>query len=176
MSDLPADSSTDVKHASDAKAPSKLPTIAIASDHAGYEQKTELFAWLTNQGYQVLDFGPDNDDRVDYPDYAYLVAQAVSSSQVDIGILLCGTGIGMSIAANKVIGVRAANLTSVQFAQLAREHNAANVATLSARFVDVLQNQQILTAFLNSQPLADRHAQRVRKIKELEARQLTGLG
>ncbi|MCL2632242.1 MAG: ribose 5-phosphate isomerase B [Coriobacteriia bacterium] len=144
------------------------PKLAIASDHAGFEQKEQLIEWLNQLDYEVNDFGPFDDNRVDYPDYAQLVAEAVSTEQATLGILLCGTGIGMSIAANKIKGVRAANLTSVEFATLAREHNAANIAALSARFVDLNTNKEILSTFLGTQPLGDRHADRVDKITALE--------
>jgi len=144
-----------------------LPHIAIASDHAGFEQKELLSAWLSDQGFVVVDYGPFDDGRVDYPDFASLVARAVGSGQAELGVLVCGTGIGMAIAANKIAGVRAANLTSVEFAQLAREHNAANVATLSGRFIDVEENKQILSAWLNATPEGGRHAERVAKIDAL---------
>ncbi|MCL2136095.1 MAG: ribose 5-phosphate isomerase B [Coriobacteriia bacterium] len=148
--------------------------IAIASDHAGFEQKAEIAKWLENEGYEVFDFGPFNDDRVDYPDYAELVADAVVKAQAELGILICGTGIGMAIAANKIPGIRAATLTSTDVASLAREHNAANIATLSGRFVDLATNKQIVEAFINSEPLGERHAERVKKISALETRRPVG--
>ncbi|MCL1879445.1 MAG: RpiB/LacA/LacB family sugar-phosphate isomerase [Actinomycetia bacterium] len=141
--------------------------IAIAADHRGFELKRSLAAWLGEQGFAVTDLGPFNDDPVDYPDYAAKVAEAVSLGQDDFGVLICGTGIGMAMAANKFAGVRAANLTSPEFAALARQHNAANVAALSGAFVDEGTNRQILSAFLGSEPLNDRHARRVAKIDAL---------
>ena len=116
--------------------------ISIASDHAGFDQKQQLAAYLAAQGHQVVDRGPASDDRVDYPDFAVLVARDVADGAAERGVLVCGTGIG--IAANKVAGVRAANVLSPEFAVLAREHNDANVATLSARFVAPAENEAIL--------------------------------
>lgn len=142
--------------------------ISIASDHAGFEQKEILKDALVEAGYGVIDRGPGNDDRVDYPDFARLVAIDVADGDVDFGVLVCGTGIGMAIAANKIDGIRAANITSVEFARLAREHNDANVITLSGRFVPADENRQILKAFLEEPFGAGRHAGRVEKIMALE--------
>ena len=142
--------------------------ISIASDHAGFEQKQQLVAYLRDAGYDVLDRGPENDDRVDYPDFAELVARDVAQGQAERGVLVCGTGIGMAIAANKVDGIRAANVTSAQFAQLAREHNDANIITVSGRFVDLEENKAILDAFLTTAFGEGRHAGRVAKIMALE--------
>ena len=110
--------------------------ISIASDHAGFEQKTALAAYLRELGHQVTDLGPDTDERVDYPDFAALVARDVAAGTAERGVLVCGTGIGMAVAANKVQGIRAANVVTPEFAALAREHNDANVVALSGRFVD----------------------------------------
>lgn len=142
--------------------------ISIASDHAGFEQKEILKDALVEAGYGVIDRGPGNDDRVDYPDFACLVAIDVADGDADFGVLVCGTGIGMAIAANKIDGIRAANITSVEFARLAREHNDANVITLSGRFVPADENKQILKAFLEEPFGAGRHAGRVEKIMALE--------
>jgi len=144
------------------------PTIAIASDHAGFEQKEKLKAWLTQQGYQVHDLGPANDDRVDYPDFAALVASALTEGSAQRGVLVCGTGIGMAIAANKFPGIRAANVTSAKFASLAREHNDANVITISGRFVTPEDNKEILSNFLTTPFGKGRHAARLEKIALIE--------
>lgn len=144
--------------------------IAIGADHGGFEQKDELAAWLVGLGYDVEDLGCYGAQSVDYPDFAKLVANAVASGQAAFGVLVCGTGIGMMIAANKVPGIRAANLTSPEFAVLAREHNDANVATLSGRFVSLEDNERILEAFLNAEFAGGRHERRVSKIAELETR------
>ena len=142
--------------------------LGIASDHAGFAQKQMLAAHLSALGHEVLDFGPDSDDRVDYPDYAAAVARSVAAGEVERGILVCGTGIGMAIAANKIRGVRAANVTTPEFAALAREHNDANVVTLSGRFSSEETNRAIVEAFLSTDFGGGRHAGRVEKIAQLE--------
>ena len=137
--------------------------ISIASDHAGFEQKQLLAAFLKEKGYEVHDLGPDSDDRVDYPDFAAKVAHEVAG-----GVLVCGTGIGMAVAANKINGIRAVNVINTQFAELCREHNDANIVTLSGRFVDVEENKRILDVFLSTDFGGGRHAGRVEKIMALE--------
>lgn len=143
--------------------------ISIGSDHAGFEQKEQLKAYLEEQGFGVVDRGPDSDARVDYPDFAALVAEDVRTHEADFGVLVCGTGIGMAIAANKVHGVRAVNIVRPDFAVLARGHNDANVLTLSGRFVTFEENCRILDAFLSTPFGEGRHAGRVDKIMALEA-------
>lgn len=142
--------------------------ISIASDHAGFEQKQALAAYLRDQGHDVIDRGPDTDERVDYPDYAALVAHDVAGGAVDRGVLVCGTGIGMAVAANKVAGIRAANVITPLFAELCREHNDANVVALSGRFVDAAVNREILDVFLSTEFGGGRHTGRVEKIAALE--------
>ena len=144
--------------------------IAIASDHAGFEQKEILKKYLESQGYTVYDFGPATDDRVDYPDFAELVAHEAAGKKVAYGVLICGTGIGMAIAADKVSGCRAANIITPEFAALARQHNDANIVTLSGRFVDVDTNKAILDTFLTTDFEGGRHAGRVEKIMTLDAK------
>lgn len=143
--------------------------ISIASDHAGFEQKQALVDYLTSQGFDVIDRGPDSDDRVDYPDYAAFVSYDVADGEADFGVLVCGTGIGMAIAANKVHGIRAANIVRPDFATLCREHNDANIITLSGRFVSLEENKAILDAFLATPFGGGRHEGRVKKIHELES-------
>lgn len=142
--------------------------ISIASDHAGFEQKQALVDYLLESGHAVADRGPDNEDRVDYPDFAQLVAADVADGSADYGVLVCGTGIGMAIAANKVHGIRAVNVVTPQFAQLSREHNNANVVTVSGRFVSLDENKAIIDAFLSTPFGGGRHAGRVEKIMALE--------
>lgn len=144
--------------------------ISIASDHAGFDQKQLLAAYLKEHGHNVIDRGPDCDDRVDYPDFAKVVANDVVNGDAERGVLVCGTGIGMAIAANKVDGIRAANIVSPAFAALCREHNDANVITLSGRFVDLSANKEILKAFLSTEFGGGRHAGRVEKIMALEGK------
>ncbi len=139
--------------------------VAIASDHAGFEQKQQLVDYLAQElGQDVMDLGPDSDDRVDYPDYANKVAQAVSSGDAERGVLVCGTGIGMALAADKVSGIRASSITSPEFAQLFREHNDGNVLCLSGRFVEPEVNKACIKVFLETEFGGGRHAQRVAKI------------
>ena len=142
--------------------------IAIGSDHGGFEQKNQLRDWLEEQGCEVCDYGSDSEESVDYPDYARPVAKAVVAGESDFGILVCGTGIGMQVAANKVHGIRAANAINAEFAKLAREHNNANVITLSGRFVELEENKKIVEAFLSTDFGGDRHARRVEKIMKIE--------
>lgn len=141
--------------------------IAIGSDHAGFILKRQLIEWLESQNHQIIDFGPFDDDSVDYPDYAFPAATAVASKTADIGIIICGTGIGVSIVANKVKGVRAANCLNPEMARLAREHNNANVLTLGARLVVYEEALEIITAFLSSEFQGGRHEKRVEKIHSL---------
>lgn len=142
--------------------------VSIASDHAGFEQKQALVDYLAAKGFDVIDRGPDTDDRVDYPDYAALVAHDVADAAAERGVLVCGTGIGMAVAANKIAGIRAVNIITPQFAELAREHNNANVITLSGRFVDQATNEQILDTFFSTEFGEGRHTGRVEKISALE--------
>lgn len=139
--------------------------VAIASDHAGFEQKQQLVDYLVQElGQDVMDLGPDSDDRVDYPDYANKVAQAVSSGDAERGVLVCGTGIGMALTADKVSGIRASSITTPEFAQLFREHNDGNVLCLSGRFVEPEVNKACIKVFLETEFGGGRHAQRVAKI------------
>lgn len=138
--------------------------IAIASDHAGFVQKAPLAEYLRAQGHEVEDMGPATDDRCDYPDFADKVARAVAAGSVDRGVLICGTGLGIAMAADKVPGVRACPIQTVEFARLCREHNDANVIGLSGRFVALEDNEKILDAFLTTDFEGGRHAGRVEKI------------
>jgi len=143
--------------------------LVIGSDHAGFDQKERIKSHLAEQGHDVVDVGTVNaEDSVDYPDFAIKASRLVASGDVELGVLVCGTGIGMSIAANKVRGVRAANITDVEFARLAREHNNANVVTVSARFVPIQVNEEIVDAFLATPFAGGRHADRVAKITAVE--------
>lgn len=142
--------------------------LSLGSDHAGFEQKNQLADFLIELGYDVIDRGPETDDRVDYPDYAERVARDVAGGVAEYGVLVCGTGIGMAIAADKVPGIRAANIITPEFAALAREHNNANIITLSGRFVDLDTNKNILRTFLATDFGGGRHAQRVEKIMALD--------
>lgn len=142
--------------------------VSIAADHAGFEEKQRLVGYLAELGHEVIDRGPNSDDRVDYPDFAVLVARDVASGEAERGVLVCGTGIGMAVAANKVHGIRAANVISPEFAALAREHNDANIVTVSGRFVTDEVNRAIVKTFLETEFGGGRHAGRVEKIMALE--------
>jgi len=143
--------------------------IALGADHGGVQQKEALLAHLQDAGYEVSDFGTHGEDSVDYPDYALAVARAVADGQADLGILICGTGIGMAIAANKVKGIRAATVTDTGAALLARQHNNANVLALSGRFTPLATNFEIVDAFLGAQFEGGRHQRRLDKIAEAES-------
>ena len=142
--------------------------IAIAADHAGVELKRSLRERLEADGHQVTDYGPQTSESVDYPDYAAPVARAVASGQVDRGVLICGSGVGMSIAANKIRGVRAALGVNPEEVALTRQHNDANVLTLGARFLDAASAQQLVRVFLETPFEGGRHMRRVEKMAALE--------
>jgi ribose 5-phosphate isomerase B len=142
--------------------------IALGADHAGFELKQTVKQHLLDRGLQVDDKGTNTGDSVDYPDFARKVGEDVVRKQADLGILVCGTGIGMSIAANKVQGVRAANVSNEFEAQMAREHNDANVLTLGARVLEPATALKLVDKFLNSQFAGGRHQQRVDKIMNIE--------
>lgn len=144
--------------------------IAIASDHAGYEFKKKLIEWLNSKKYEILDFGTFTGESVDYPDYAVQAAEAIVTGKVDNAILICGTGIGMSITANKIRGIRAANCTSVEMAHQARLHNNANVLTLGARITDIDLAKEIVVEFLETEFEGGRHIRRIEKIHSLTGR------
>lgn len=142
--------------------------IAIGSDHAGFDLKAELMQWLKAAGHTVEDMGTTGRESCDYPDFARAVAEGVAAGRHDRGILICGTGIGMAIAANKVAGVRAALCGEPYSARLSREHNDANVLCLGARVVGPGLAQEIAAAFLTGEFEGGRHARRVDKIRSLE--------
>lgn len=148
--------------------------IALASDHGGYQLKQAVEDWVRELGHEVQDFGVHSPESADYPDYAALVASKVASGEYDRGILVCGTGIGMSIAANKVPGVRAAVCHDVFSAQATREHNDANVLCLGERVVGPGLARAIVEAWLRADFAGGRHARRVEKIRDLERRYCGG--
>ncbi len=142
--------------------------IAIAADHAGFALKEKLRHKLAGDGHQVADFGTSSAESCDYPDFARLVAREVAQQRVDRGILVCSTGIGMAMAANKIAGVRATPVHSEDEARLSREHNDANVLTLGARYLDEERASGLIDIFLNTEFAGGRHARRVAKIGQLE--------
>lgn len=142
--------------------------IALGADHAGFVLKEELKAWLRAQGHDVLDYGTDSGAAVDYPDYAVPVAEAVASGTAARGVLVCGTGVGMAIAANKVHGVRAAVGTDVEVARLSREHNDTNVIAFGARITTREEALAILDTWLQTGFAGGRHTHRLEKLAALE--------
>ena len=143
--------------------------IAIGSDHRGYDAKRRIVTLLQSTGQEVLDVGPQSADSVDYPDFAFQVAQAVSEGRVDRGILICGTGIGMCIAANKVPGVRAAPCHDSITAEMSRRHNDANVLCLSADLLGEDLIDRMVRIWLTTDFEGGRHARRVDKIVRFES-------
>jgi ribose 5-phosphate isomerase B len=143
--------------------------IALGADHAGFEEKEKLKSTLTELGIEFEDMGTTSKDSVDYPDYALKVGRAVASGEAEQGVLVCGSGTGMAIAANKVHGVRAAVAWSPEIARLAREHNNANVLSLPARFIDDAQAKEILKAWFDADFEGGRHEKRVEKINEADS-------
>ncbi len=141
--------------------------IAIASDHAGPDYKKRLIEYLTEKGYTCLNMGTDTDASVDYPIYADKVCEKVLSGEAELGILICGTGIGMSIAANKHKGIRAGLCGDPESASLTRQHNNANVLCMGARIISFEKAVEITDAFLSSEFLGGRHQRRVDMLENL---------
>lgn len=140
--------------------------IALAADHAGFEEKEMIKKTLDELGVEYTDMGTNSHDSVDYPDFAHKVGEAVASGEVDQGLLLCGSGTGMAISANKVHGVRAAVAWSEDIARLARTHNNANVLALAARFTPPDEIDKIVRAWFAADFEGGRHERRVEKIEK----------
>jgi ribose 5-phosphate isomerase B len=138
--------------------------IAIGADHAGFEFKELLKAWLEKNGYAVKDFGTHSLESADYPDFAHPVAEAVERNKFDLGVLLCGSANGVAITANKHQGIRAALCWTEEVAELARQHNNANIVCIPARFVSYEGAEKILDRFLSTSFEGGRHQRRVDKI------------
>ncbi len=143
--------------------------IALAADHAGYEEKEKIKQTLDELGVEYVDMGTASTDSVDYPDYAKKVGEAVSHGDFEQGLLVCGSGTGMAIAANKVKGVRAAVAWNEDIARLARQHNDANILALPARFMSDDEATKVLKAWFAADFEGGRHERRVEKISELES-------
>ena len=142
--------------------------IIVGSDHGGLYLKTALKSYLNRRGCQLIDAGTDNDASVDYPDFGEKVAEAVVNGDAELGILICGTGIGMSIAANKIPGIRAALVTDAFMARMAKEHNNANVLVLGGRVLDEQKACELVGAWLDGTFEGGRHQSRLDKITALE--------
>jgi ribose 5-phosphate isomerase B len=142
--------------------------IAIGSDHAGFELKEQVKAHLLDRDHDVVDVGTGGPVSVDYPDFARQVGEAVARAEVDFGVLVCGSGLGMAIAANKVAGVRAVQVMDAEMARMARLHNDANVVTIGGRYLGPEQAGEIVDMFLATAFEGGRHQLRIDKITELE--------
>ena len=146
-------------------------TIAIACDHGGYELMLTVVEHLKNNGFEVVDFGCDSTASVDYPDYAVPASKAVAAGECELGILICGTGIGMSLCANKVHGIRAACCSDTFSARMTRMHNNANILCLGARVVGAGLAVDLVDLFLKTEFEGDRHIKRIEKVMAIESNQ-----
>ena len=144
--------------------------IAVAADHVGFALKEKVREYLAGQGIEVEDCGPSTEAQVDYPDFAEKVATRVAAKQAHYGVLVCGTGIGMMLAANRVSGIRAVAANDTISARMAREHNNANILTLGGRMIDAATMRQIVDTWLSTPFAGGRHQRRVDKIEALEER------
>ena len=143
--------------------------IALACDHGGYEMKEQIKTWLTELGYEYEDFGCHSTASCDYPEFAAAAARAVAGGSCEKGILVCTTGIGISIAANKIKGIRCAHCADCLQAQLTRQHNNANMMAIGAGFTGPNMAKQMVEVFLSTEFEGGRHERRVNKMMELEA-------
>ena len=144
--------------------------VAIGNDHAATELKFQVKEYLESKGYEVVNYGTDTNDSCNYPEYGEAVGKAVASGEADAGVLICGTGVGISIAANKVNGVRAAVCSDVTTAHLVKEHNNANIIAFGARIVGIELAKDIVRAYLEAEFLGGRHETRVAMFAEIESR------
>lgn len=145
--------------------------IGIGNDHVAYQLKLEIMEYLKDSGYEVIDFGHHNEERTDYPIYGEAVANAVISKKIDCGILICGTGVGISISANKVNGIRAVVCSEPYTAMLSKQHNNTNILAFGARVVGSELAKMIVDSWLKAEYEGGRHANRVDMIKAIEDRQ-----
>lgn len=146
--------------------------VAVGSDHGGYELRLAVKEHLEKKGYEVIDFGPYDKSSCDYPDYALKVADAITSGECELGVLVCGTGLGISIAANKIKGIIAAPVSDTFSAEMTRKHNNANILALGQRVVGEGLALKIVDAFFDASFEGGRHQIRVDKIKEIEMKNL----
>jgi ribose 5-phosphate isomerase B len=138
--------------------------IAIGNDHAGYEMKEVVLEWLEEKGYEIKNFGTDSPESVDYPDFVHPVADAVEKGEFDLGVLVCGSGQGVSFTANKHQGIRAALCWSAEISKLSRQHNNANILCLPGRFLTDEEGIEILKTFLETEFEGGRHQKRLDKV------------
>jgi ribose 5-phosphate isomerase B len=147
-----------------------IQSIAVACDHAGFDFKLKMVDYLKKQGYHVIDVGCSGTESVDYPDYAALACRQLVEGKVQRALLICGSGVGMAISANKIAGIRAAALNEGLSVALARKHNDLNVLALGARLIGPAVAEHLVDIFLSTEFEGGRHSSRVQKIKSLESR------
>lgn len=145
--------------------------IGIGNDHSAYEMKKEIAAYLEDKGYEVIDYGAHSSESCNYPEYGEAVANAIVRGDVDLGVLICGTGVGISLAANKVKGIRACVCSEPFTAKLSRQHNNTNIIAFGARVVGIGTAKMIVDEWLNAEFEGGRHAVRVNMISDIENRQ-----
>ena len=139
-------------------------TLVLASDHAGYDLKENIKTYLESNNFNIKDLGPFNEDSVDYPDYGNMLAKFILENKNSIGIAICGSGIGISIALNRMLGIRAALCSNEEIAKLSRNHNDANVLVLAGRFMNLKKSSSIIDIFLKESFEGGRHERRVNKL------------
>jgi len=139
-------------------------TLVLASDHAGYDLKENIKTYLESNNFNIKDLGPFNEDSVDYPDYGNMLAKFILENKNSIGIAICGSGIGISIALNRMLGIRAALCSNEEIAKLSRNHNDANVLVLAGRFMNLKKSSSIIDVFLKESFEGGRHERRVNKL------------
>ena len=144
--------------------------IALGSDHGGYELKAKIIEFLKSEGYAVKDFGTHSKESCDYPMIGFEVAKAVSETKAERGILICKTGVGMVIIANKLHGIRAVACYDKEIARSSREHNDCNVLVLAANYTDFKKSKEIIKIWLRHQAIGERHGRRVKQIKDIESK------
>jgi ribose 5-phosphate isomerase B len=149
--------------------------LAIASDHAGFELKESIVAFLHTMGVELKDFGPKNSDRVDYPDYGITIAKAIQEKKIERGILICGTGVGMSIVVNRFPGIRGTLCADLYTAKMCREHNDSNILIMGGRVIGKGLAEEIVDTWLNTSFEGGRHQKRLDKIEDID-RQLESKG
>lgn len=145
--------------------------IALGADHKGFRLKRDIRSFLESQGHEVLDFGTDSDESVDYPDFARAAAKAVADGRAELGLMFCWTGTGMAITANKLHGIRSAVVLNTDMAQLARQHNNVNVLALPSKYVEPEQARAIVQSWLLARFEGGRHERRLDKIERLETKE-----
>ena len=139
-------------------------TLVLASDHAGYDLKENIKTYLENNNFNIKDLGPFNEDSVDYPDYGNMLGKFILKNKNSIGVAICGSGIGISIALNRMLGIRAALCSNEEIAKLSRNHNDANVLVLAGRFMNLKKSSSIIDIFLKESFQGGRHERRVNKL------------